>query len=450
VSFLRLKIALPKWEQAMKWNVPRVVRFIVATVFFVVAADQALGQEACSLTDAQTRKAIDVWAKIANFLTSEPRCVNCHGRVNPYIDGVGLDPEDPFKDAEAPVSQVEHGGGKQKHENTGLMDQGCKKCHDGMASKRDGSPSVNWTLAPNFLSFVDKDATTLCRQIKRATHTADGFLGHLQDDEGRTNFAGTAFLGNRGLGEDSLEGFNLKVQVPSLTHEAVMKLGKDWVDAMGGRFQGDEGCGCEVRHSQWSGRIHYAAQSAGDDGHNDLQDWSARALTTVTVTVSNGVGTYHGHVENRSHAEDRQAVALGGGKVTFEKRGVDDVDGSGDGTFPAMVEVRIDEARGSYDIRVGEPSGPDGRPLGAWAVDGKPKPIGKEHWRRCYRDDCKSGDRDISMPGLPPLEPLGGKLKDRNHIQASISLRNEHLGRAKNGTRIEMMTVDLWRSASTK
>src|SRR5262249_6064116 len=118
--------------------------------------------------------------------------------------------------------------------------------------------------------------------------------------------------------------------------------------------------------------------------------------------------------------------------------------------FPAMVEVQIDEARGSYNISVGEPRTPDGGPLEAWAVDGKPKPIGKEHGRRCYRDDCKSDDRDIGMPGLPSLEPLSGKLKDRNHIQGSISLRKEQQGRSKTGTQIEMMTIDLWRSASTK
>jgi len=145
------------------------------------------------------------------------------------------------------------------------------------------------------------------------------------------------------------------VQKPTITHEAVIKLGQDWVDAMGGRFQGDEGCGCEVRHSQWSGRIHYASQSAGDQGHNDLQDWSSRALITVTVMVSNGVGTYRGHVEKKSHYENRQAVAAGGGKVIFRKESSDDLDGSGDGTFPATVEVQIDEARGSYNISVGEP-----------------------------------------------------------------------------------------------
>ena len=63
----------------------------------------------------------------------------------------------------------------------------------------------NWTLAPLFLAFVDKDATTLCRQIKRVTGTADEFLGHLKDDNGKTNFAGTAYLGNRGLGDEWLK-----------------------------------------------------------------------------------------------------------------------------------------------------------------------------------------------------------------------------------------------------
>ena len=263
-------------------------------VVLALAAVQAVGQKSCPLTEAQSQRAVDAWAKVANFLTAEPRCVNCHGKVNPYIDGVGIDPDDPNKDPEAPVSQIEHGGGKQKHENTGSMDQGCKKCHNAMAPKGkfveigdkatelpEGSPSQNWTLAPNFLSFVDKDATTLCRQIKRATGSADGFLGHLKYDAGGfANFAGTAYYGNRGLDEADLEGFNVSLQPPSVPHAQVMKLGQDWINAMGGKFQGDLSCGCELTHPLWSGQIHYTEQFSGDQGHG-CQSLENRAALVV-------------------------------------------------------------------------------------------------------------------------------------------------------------------------
>src|SRR5690242_14939152 len=147
-------------------------------LLLALATVPAVGQKSCPLTDAQSQKSIDAWAKIANFLTTEPRCVNCHGKVNPYIDDPGFDPDDP----EAPLSQIEHGGGKQNREHnvgadgTGEMDRECTSCHNNMAPGR-GS---NWSLAPNFDSFVGKDATTLCRQIKREMRTAEHFLGHLQ------------------------------------------------------------------------------------------------------------------------------------------------------------------------------------------------------------------------------------------------------------------------------
>ena len=150
----------------------KLVSMLIVGLMMAAVPHAGFGQKGtvCPLTDSQTKKAIDAWGKIAAFITTEPRCVNCHGGVNPYIDGVGLDPDDPLKDPGAPVSFLEHGGGKQKHENTGLMDQGCKKCHDGMAKQGawidlgdkpvpwpEDSPLPNWTLASSFLAFVDKD-----------------------------------------------------------------------------------------------------------------------------------------------------------------------------------------------------------------------------------------------------------------------------------------------------
>ena len=396
-------------------------------------------------------QAVEAWAKIAAFLTSEARCVNCHGKVNPYIDGTGIDPNDPFKDPEAPVAQIEHGGGKQKHsENPAIIDQGCKKCHNDMAKEHtwveigdkpptwpEAGPFPNWTLAPTFLSFVDKDATTLCRQIKKQTGSADRFLGHLKDDNGQPNFAGTAFLGNRGLGEDDLEGFDVKPEPPSISHAQVMKLGQDWLNAMGGKYQGDDSCGCELTHALWSGTIHYVSQYSGDEGHNELQDWSGSSLTTVTVTVSNGVGTWHGHVEAKGQGQNRQRIATGGYKVTDSGHS----ETHGDATAPAMVGVTIDEAHGTYRVQAGQAITPDGRPT--W-----PNKIGEMQWTTCVGGNCRNGKQDIGMPDMGLAGPLSGKVKDPNHIQGSSYDRKDQLGRAKNGVMIQTITVDLWRSGT--
>ncbi len=427
------------------------LRLVGAIVFLsVFATIPATGQKSCPLTEAQSQRAVDAWAKIATFLTSEPRCVNCHGKVNPYIDGVGIDPDDPNKDPEAPVSQIEHGGGKQKHENTGSMDQGCKKCHNAMAPKGkfveagdkavelpEGAPRDNWTLAPSFLSFVDKDATTLCRQIKRATGSADGFLGHLKYDAGGfANFAGTAYYGNRGLDEADLEGFNVKIQPPSITHAALMKLGQDWINAMGGKFQGDLGCGCELTHPLWSGQIHYTEQFLDDQGHDDLLTWSSQSTYSVTVTVSNGKGTSHFKNEQKNEIEYRHFVAVNGTKH-IEKESSQSHELSASDTAPITLEVRT--FNGQFEVVPTQ----EGVPVSRKVLSGK------DHWVSCDRNGCKTQDNEIYSygPQWPPVS-VEGKLQDPNHVQGSLMLRTEHVGTMHIGVRIQMMNFDLWRSGS--
>ncbi len=185
-----------------------------------------------------------------------PRCVNCHGGVNPFIERTGPDPADEA----APAATVVHGGGvirrtKDKApDGTGLIESECQDCHDNMAPRRDGSKSV-WMTAPNFLSFVDKDATVLCRQIKRASQDAEHLIGHMTDDNGGNNFTATAYNGDRGLDPDRYG--NVPPAPPSISHQAFIQLGRKWVAAMGGELAGDESCGCvmptiklEVHHTQ--------------------------------------------------------------------------------------------------------------------------------------------------------------------------------------------------------
>jgi hypothetical protein len=196
----------------------------------------------CPLSEEQTRKSIEAFSKLASFMTHEPRCVNCHGGVNPHIDGIGRDPEDP----DAPASIVEHGVGAQPREDfkgERIIPIGCRDCHNNMARKTDGSES-RWMTAPNVLAFVGKNATTLCRQIKRRSDNARDFIGHLKDDNGGNNFSVTAFNGDRGLDRQSLRDYGVPIQKPSISHQALLKLGQDWVDAMGGELKGDEACGC--------------------------------------------------------------------------------------------------------------------------------------------------------------------------------------------------------------
>lgn len=184
--------------------------------------------------------AIRAFVPIHAFATKEARCVNCHGGVNPHIEGTGPDPRNPN---EVP-SIVEHEGGVIAREEPSSLGQPvinsvqCMSCHDGMHARRNGMPS-RWFTAPPFLSFIHKDATALCKQFKRSTGSAEHFIGHLEDDNGGNAFTKTAFLGNRGIS-------GLAPKPPSISHPTLIRMGREWINAMGGQFKGDEGCGCEL------------------------------------------------------------------------------------------------------------------------------------------------------------------------------------------------------------
>jgi hypothetical protein len=208
------------------------------------------GAAVCPLSDSQTQKSIEAFAKIVPTLTEEPRCVNCHGGVNPFIDGT-THPEGPLD-----------------------RTTDCSGCHSNMVP-RTRATHVNkhgeldnesvWRLPPDFLSFLGKDAPTLCKQIKDFSRGCDEgaggvstcgpwpdakkFIAHITDDEGQDNFTGTAFKGDRGLDREMFPEKEIPSQPPPNINPAeLIKLGEDWVATTGGEFKGDKDCGCEPAH----------------------------------------------------------------------------------------------------------------------------------------------------------------------------------------------------------
>jgi hypothetical protein len=339
------------------------------------------------------------------------------------MEGTGLDPDNP---AAAP-SIVEHAPGKQFHETKGLIDIDCtKQCHSAMAKKTDGSGS-RWFLPAEFHSFVDKDATTLCKQFKQSRGSAKEFIGHLTDDNGEDNFIGTAFNGDRGLDEDARKEWHVAPKKPSIERNDLIKLGQDWVDAMGGSFKGDPSCGCEFKHSKWSGQIHYVYDSKGDAGETDLQTWSNRELIRFTVTVSDGVGTAQGHAEMSVVAENRQKVAAGGYRKDSSQR----TEAAADGTSPATVEVRINEATGTYEI------------LPTWSAGAF---AGNQDTEMCIRDSCTSKKSVYSASSNMDTR-ISDKLTDPNHLSGSKRDIRTNMGRVRNGVLIRSITWNLSRTA---
>ena len=391
----------------------------------------------CPLTDAQTTKAIEAWARIATFLTTEPRCLNCHGGLNPFIKGPGLDPGDDL-DNPTPASKVAHGQGgvirRQRDrapDGTQLMEGECMDCHNNMVRKRDGSPS-RWTLAPTFLSFVDKDPTTLCRQIKRATGTADHFLGHLKDDNGGNAFAPTAFKGDKGLDPDRFDF--LMPQPPKMSHAAFMKLGQDWVAAMGGSFKGDEGCGCEFRHAKWSGQIDLVVESTYPEIHDEQVDSSGRRFSQITYTFTDGVGTATATASVNARSDMRRGV-VDNNTSRWIKDSSDESTGSGGRTFPATVEVTFRPNGQDYSIA---PAISGSLQIGTWNTvscryDRSGAAKCNTQVLQLYADSWTSGD-------------LSSTSRDPNHVQGSKVSRQEAATNGQRGAIIRTLRWDLWRS----
>lgn len=305
--------------------------------------------------DAQL-KAIKAFAPIHSFVMNEPRCVNCHGGVNPHVETPGPDADAPH---EVP-STVAHGPGAidrfEQPDADGVrrtMEVTCSGCHDGMAPKRDGSSS-RWFTAPPFLAFQNKDAPTLCKQFKRATGSADRFIGHLEDDNGGNAFTKTAFLGNRGI-----EG--LAPIPPSISHAALIRLGREWIDAMGGRFQGDESCGCEPR---LRGKFKSVDSSPVDsikvsgDLVWKLEDPSGAAPGAPMVfKPRSGEITVEIQYHNPGIASHCEAL----GRRTFQ------VDSLARGALRFMnLEIEED---GRYRVTLVIPDNPD--PFPTWTLEGK-------------------------------------------------------------------------------
>ncbi len=199
------------------------------------AAGQTDPTVVCPLSEMQIHDSIAAFARIVPILTTEPRCVNCHGGMDITAS------ESPHPDVSLPT-ETEPG-------------TDCSGCHDNMAPRTDGTPS-EWSLAPAFLGFVNKSDTQLCEQIKEFSNgpcsggscyrwpSAEKFVAHVTDDEGRDNFTATAFAGTRGLDPASFP--DPAPQPPAgITHSQLRALGKEWVDTTGGQWQGKQDCGCE-------------------------------------------------------------------------------------------------------------------------------------------------------------------------------------------------------------
>jgi hypothetical protein len=207
---------------------------------------QASENQICPLSDEQADKAVEAFGKIAKVFRDEPRCVNCHGAVNPFAAntkhaGGEFDPimktvPNPLAGEANPAAE----GGVAPDEYTTQDDEAtfgqCAACHDEF-------PGL-WQIPPDVLFFVGKDDLALCKQERFFfERKADQFLQHIERDFHPENpFIQEAFTGNMGGAA--------KTPVPpkGVTHDQLKKMAHEWVDAQGGKFRGSDECGCKPLH----------------------------------------------------------------------------------------------------------------------------------------------------------------------------------------------------------
>ncbi len=181
---------------------------------------------ACTLTPTQHVKSVKAFAEMMPVFR-HPRCTNCHGGVNPFVEeevgrhrGGAMTPPPPFN-----------------HEQ-------CQDCHDQLAG---------WDIPGTPLFFAGKSDQAICEQVKAFAETGHNFVEHIRNDHGGIQFIAAGFAGDRALDAQSRADYDVKVEPPPGTQPELTELARKWVEAMGGEFVGPLDCGCKVPEF----RVHF-------------------------------------------------------------------------------------------------------------------------------------------------------------------------------------------------
>ena len=286
----------------MSW----VLALWVGCVVLVEAQDAnqpAGSSKLCPLSDSQQQAASKAFAVMTPTFQT-PRCINCHGLVNPYTGenhvGGRIEP----KVVKESVEHIDDNGLEPAHDvvHPAFKVYDCSVCH-AHGSQNSGT---GWRIPGRSFSFVAKDSVQLCRQMKETMPDAQLFMIHIaRDGTLETPFIQIAFEGNRDLNDFGEETYGEKThkdfndEPPPITHATFTSQAQAWVEAMGGKFHGDSDCGCVPHHYTLSVDMKSIADSrAGDSfshtemsGHAEIplefkDDGSFEKETQISWTTS--------------------------------------------------------------------------------------------------------------------------------------------------------------------
>jgi hypothetical protein len=228
--------------------------------FLLAGVPRAEGKkDACPLSAQQERKAVKAFKGLAPVF-QEPRCLNCHGAVNPFSQNGGhgggyidiraetkkflaqpdfqsaltimSDPTGAIaaktiaglkQIAESPAQISDNDLIRQKAFDP--MRKACKECH-----------ISSWIIPMRDNHFVGRSTKQMCVHMKTSslTNRPDLFLRHMQDDE----LVLEGFKGRKGLLEAGGS------EPPQMSLATLAKYANDWIEAMGGKFHDPPDCGC--------------------------------------------------------------------------------------------------------------------------------------------------------------------------------------------------------------
>lgn len=222
---------------------------------------------ACPLTPTQERAAVLAFEEMIPVIR-HPRCMNCHGGVNPLV----------------PYAQGGHMGGfidttKIPHSSVQTIRAVCAECHTEL-------PVWDTPGAP--MLWVGKSDKQICMQFKRLSIDPADFIAHITDDRGGVAFIDAAFKGERALDDASKDipgddyGKPFKVDPPPGTHNDFIGQGTRWASTVGPKgWNATPDCGCDVHATGWVGTATASVKIPG--GQYSIEE---EAIATVWFDVN--------------------------------------------------------------------------------------------------------------------------------------------------------------------
>jgi hypothetical protein len=247
---------------------------------------------------------------------SSPRCVNCHGGTNPQTE---LNHEGGQVDV--PVNEA----GDMKFDPTGA----CLECHT--------AAPPSWRLAPAHMSFVGKDAVTLCRQLRTINGLADpakrdAFASHLGGDL----LIEQAFIGQGAIGDDSAFA-PIAPEPPAMNQADFVGAAQTWLGA------GDALCGLG-----WSGTITVTKTAALHEitqGNTVERDSALDIKDTIQLDSGDATGTMH-LAQHEFQDSGPKNHNCGINHVSYA------VDGSGPSNVQIFLNTRTGDPAGLNDVQI--------------------------------------------------------------------------------------------------